>query len=85
MAPSTGDGLVLLVALQGGLGALTVLDLLPSGIVTAHLAMALTLVALLGGLTQSCSIQVPKLHPPGGLHWRDRPCWLWWRNPCWEL
>ena len=52
-------GLVLLVALQGGLGALTVLDLLPSGIVTAHLAMALTLVALLSGLTQRL------LHPGG--------------------
>ena len=50
--PALAMGLVLLVALQGGLGALTVLDLLPSGIVTAHLAMALTLVALLSGLTQ---------------------------------
>ena len=44
--------LVGLVALQGGLGALTVLQLLPSGIVTAHLALALSLVALLSGLTQ---------------------------------
>jgi len=57
--PSLAMGLVLLVALQGGLGALTVLDLLPSGIVTAHLAMALTLVALLSGLTQRL------LHPGG--------------------
>ena len=46
------SGLVVLVALQGGLGALTVLQLLPSGIVTAHLAMALTLVVLVSGLTQ---------------------------------
>ena len=44
--------LVGMVALQGGLGALTVLQLLPSGIVTAHLVLALTLVALLSGLTQ---------------------------------
>jgi cytochrome c oxidase assembly protein subunit 15 len=44
--------LVFLVALQGGLGALTVLQLLPSGIVTAHLALALTLVVLMSGLTQ---------------------------------
>jgi len=57
--PAMAMVLVLLVALQGGLGALTVLDLLPSGIVTAHLAMALTLVALLSGLTQRL------LHPTG--------------------
>ncbi len=44
--------LVLLVIIQGGLGALTVVNLLPSGIVTAHLALALTLVALMSGLTQ---------------------------------
>ena len=37
--------LVLMVALQGGLGALTVLQLLPSQVVTAHLTVALTLVA----------------------------------------
>lgn len=40
---------VLLVAVQGGLGALTVLKLLPSAVVTAHLLTALTLVALLSG------------------------------------
>ena len=44
--------LVLMVALQGGLGALTVLQLLPSQVVTAHLALALTLVALLSAVTQ---------------------------------
>jgi cytochrome c oxidase assembly protein subunit 15 len=38
--------LLLLVVLQAGLGALTVLALLPSGVVTAHLALALLLVAL---------------------------------------
>ena len=44
--------LVLMVALQGGLGALTVLQLLPSQVVTAHLTMALSLVALLSAVTQ---------------------------------
>jgi len=44
--------LVLMVALQGGLGALTVLQLLPSAVVTAHLALALTLVMSVSGLTQ---------------------------------
>ncbi|WP_254937917.1 COX15/CtaA family protein [Cyanobium sp. Morenito 9A2] len=48
-----GAGLaLLLVAAQGGLGALTVLQLLPAGIVTAHLAVALVLVALVSGLHQ---------------------------------
>jgi cytochrome c oxidase assembly protein subunit 15 len=60
--------LVGMVALQGGLGALTVLQLLPSGIVTAHLVLALTLVALLSGLTQrlqqSAAVSAP----------------LWWRG-----
>ena len=66
--PSLAMALVLLVALQGGLGALTVLDLLPSGIVTAHLALALTLVALLSGLTQTfVAVQVTAA-----------PAW-WWR------
>ena len=44
--------LVLMVALQGGLGALTVLQLLPSQVVTAHLTVALALVALLSAVTQ---------------------------------
>jgi cytochrome c oxidase assembly protein subunit 15 len=44
--------LVLLVVLQGGLGALTVLQLLPSAVVTAHLVLALTLVIVMSGLTQ---------------------------------
>ena len=51
LLPSSA-GLVLLVGLQGGLGALTVLQLLPTGVVTAHLALGLTLVALLSGLSQ---------------------------------
>ena len=59
--------LVLLVVLQGGLGALTVLQLLPSAVVTAHLALALTLLALLSGLTQ-------RLLQSGD----GQPPW-WWR------
>ena len=43
---------VLLVAVQGGLGALTVLQLLPSAVVTAHLLTALLLVALLSACHQ---------------------------------
>lgn len=48
---------LLLVALQGGLGALTVTQLLASPLVTAHLATALTLVALLSGMHQALSVQ----------------------------
>ncbi|MEB3256398.1 MAG: COX15/CtaA family protein [Synechococcaceae cyanobacterium] len=43
---------LLLVAFQGGLGALTVLQLLPATVVTAHLATALLLVALLAAIDQ---------------------------------
>ena len=43
---------LLLVAVQGGLGALTVLQLLPAAVVTAHLITALLLVALLSGCHQ---------------------------------
>ncbi|ABB34383.1 COX15/CtaA family protein [Synechococcus sp. CC9605] len=65
--PWLAVGLMALVAMQGGLGALTVTRLLPSGVVTAHLALALTLVALLSGLTQRL------LHPNAVV----AP--LWWR------
>lgn len=43
---------LLLVAVQGGLGALTVTLLLPFSVVTAHLVTALLLVALLSACTQ---------------------------------
>ncbi len=60
--------LVFLVILQGGLGALTVLQLLPSGVVTAHLALAMTLVAVMSSLSQrllsSTQIRAP----------------IWWRS-----
>ena len=44
--------LTLLVAFQSFLGALTVLQLLPSFVVVAHLAVAFTLVAIMSGVTQ---------------------------------
>ncbi len=59
--------LVILVVIQGVLGALTVVRLLPSGIVTAHLALALTLVAALSGMTQCLRSSSNESSP------------LWWR------
>ncbi len=50
--PWTYGVLALLVAFQGFLGALTVLQLLPSLVVVAHLAVAFTLVAIMSGVTQ---------------------------------
>jgi cytochrome c oxidase assembly protein subunit 15 len=44
---------LLLVAVQGGLGALTVLRLLAAGTVTAHLATGLLLVLLLSAISQA--------------------------------
>ncbi len=41
-----------LIVLQGALGALTVVDLLPSSVVMGHLFLAFTLVALMSGLVQ---------------------------------
>ncbi len=58
---------LLLVLFQGGLGALTVFQLLPSLVVMAHLLLALTLVALMSALAQML------LHPNG----IDTP--LWWK------
>ena len=50
--PWTYGFLTLLVSLQGFLGALTVLQLLPSLVVMAHLVVAFTLVAIMSGVTQ---------------------------------
>ena len=44
--------ILLLVVFQGALGALTVINLLPSSVVIGHLFLALTLVALMSGLSQ---------------------------------
>ena len=65
--PWAYGGLALLVAFQGALGALTVLNLLPSVVVITHLLVALTLVASLSGITQ-------RLLSPGEI-----PSPLWWR------
>jgi cytochrome c oxidase assembly protein subunit 15 len=54
--PPLAVAAVLLVALQGGLGALTVLQLLPVTVVTAHLLTALLLVALLSGCHQGLTL-----------------------------
>lgn len=65
------SGLALaLVAVQGGLGALTVTQLLASSMVTAHLAAALSLLALLSGLHQAL-----KLHQQPSAPALERP-WL---------
>lgn len=62
---------LLLVAVQGGLGALTVLALLPSAVVTAHLAVALLLVALLSAASQQLLVQAPQRRIS-----RLRPLWI---------
>ena len=59
--------LLFLLVIQALLGALTVLQLLPSGIVMAHLALALTLVALMSWLSQRL-LEIKKLPAPA-----------WWR------
>lgn len=69
-----------LVAVQGGLGALTVTRLLAPGLVTAHLGTALLLVALLSGVHQALERQ--RLDPSSS----PRPVTalpalpLWWRS-----
>ena len=60
--------LLFLVLFQGALGALTVLQLLPSTIVTAHLAVALTLVALMSMVSQIL-IQEKKSPAPTWWSW----------------
>ncbi len=50
--PWTYGFLTLLVSIQGFLGALTVLQLLPSLVIMAHLLVAFTLVAIMSGVTQ---------------------------------
>lgn len=67
--PWASGGAVLLVAAQGGLGALTVIRLLAAGTVTAHMGTALLLLLLLSALHQRLrptSIAVPAPAP-------------WWR------
>lgn len=68
--PALSTAGLALVILQGALGALTVLALLPSPVVTAHLATALLLVGLLSATSQQLlGLGAPQLQRP-------RP-WLW--------
>jgi heme a synthase len=64
-----------LVALQGGLGALTVTRLLPAPLVTAHLATALTLVILLSGMHQALVVSCPVQPSPQVLPSAALPRW----------
>ena len=50
--PLLNGFLFCLILFQGLLGALTVIDLLPSAVVMMHLFMALTLVAIMSGMSQ---------------------------------
>jgi heme a synthase len=62
--PWASGAALLLVAIQGGLGALTVLALLPSAVVTAHLAVALLLVGLLSASSQALLRHDPQQQSP---------------------
>ena len=62
--PWTYGCLTLLVAFQGFLGALTVLELLPSLVVVAHLAVAFILVAIMSGVTQKLLSPGSSIFPP---------------------
>ena len=62
--PWTYGLLSMLVAFQGFLGALTVLQLLPSLVVMAHLAVAFALVAIMSGVTQQLLNPGKSIFPP---------------------
>lgn len=62
--PWTAAAALLLVAVQGGLGALTVTQLLASPLVTAHLTTALVLVALTSGLYQRLAMVGRRFEAP---------------------
>ena len=64
--PPLALGCLVLVGVQGGLGALTVLQLLPAGVVTAHLLTALLLVALLSGCHQALNGEAVEPSEPSG-------------------
>lgn len=67
--PWLGGLTLLLVALQGGLGALTVIQLLASATVTAHLATALLLLVILSALHQLISAGQDAESSPPPLGW----------------
>lgn len=60
---------VILVAVQGALGALTVTRLLAAPMVTAHLATALLLLLLVSGLDQGLGRPAPAEPSPGWCPW----------------
>ena len=62
--PWAAAAALLLVALQGGLGALTVLGLLAASTVTAHLITALLLVLLVSAMHQALRRSCSGRHPP---------------------
>jgi cytochrome c oxidase assembly protein subunit 15 len=62
--PWTAASALVMVAVQGGLGALTVTQLLAAPLVTAHLTTALLLVALTSGLYQRLAMGGRALQAP---------------------
>jgi cytochrome c oxidase assembly protein subunit 15 len=73
--PWSAGAALLLVAVQGALGALTVTQLLAPGLVTAHLGTALLLVALLSGVHQALERERQQAMPA----LPRTPLPLWWR------
>jgi cytochrome c oxidase assembly protein subunit 15 len=73
--PWLSGAALLLVAVQGGLGALTVTLLLPFSVVTAHLITALLLVALLSACTQVLLEPSTNAIAPGQSHWAVYRLW----------
>ncbi|MCP9807838.1 COX15/CtaA family protein [Cyanobium sp. HWJ4-Hawea] len=71
--PWVAAGSLLLVAVQGALGALTVSQLLAAPLVTAHLATALLLVALVSGLYQRLALAGAETESSSG------PAPRWWQ------
>ena len=81
MAPWASGAALLLVAVQGLLGALTVTQLLRFDVVTAHLGTALVLVALLSGVHQGLTAQIssPGASSAAGGTAFTRPSCMWVR------
>ena len=79
--PWASGAALLLVAVQGLLGALTVTQLLRFDVVTAHLGTALVLVALLSGVHQGLTAQIssPGASSAAGGTAFTRPSFLWVR------
>jgi len=76
--PWCSGAALVLVSLQGALGAFTVLHLLRFDLVTAHLATALVLVAMLSGLHQGLAITLRTGDPQSQIPPPSRWPSLWW-------